>query len=85
LTVNIFIFSLLEPLNRMTKTIIQTLSDWELHPEANSHQRGEIETLGEFFHLTMINQFIGIYNRRTPLKGRAPAAAADADMSVKKA
>jgi diguanylate cyclase (GGDEF)-like protein len=61
---NIFIFSLLEPLNRMTKTITQTLSDWELHPQASSHQKGEVETLGEFFHLTIIDQLTGIYNRR---------------------
>ncbi|MDR0487325.1 MAG: diguanylate cyclase [Treponema sp.] len=61
---NVFIFRMLEPLNRMTKTIIQTLSDWELHPQADTHQKGEIETLGEFFHLTIIDQLTGIYNRR---------------------
>jgi methyl-accepting chemotaxis protein len=61
---NLFIFRMLEPLNRMVKTIIQTLSEWELNPQTNSYQKGEIETLGEFFHLTIIDQLTGIYNRR---------------------
>jgi diguanylate cyclase (GGDEF)-like protein len=60
----IFIIRMLEPLNRMVKTIIQTLSDWELNPQADSYQKGEIETLGEFFNMTIIDQLTGIYNRR---------------------
>jgi diguanylate cyclase (GGDEF)-like protein len=60
---NIFIIGMLEPLNRMVKTIIQTLSDLDLRPQTNEHY-DEIETLGEFFHLTIIDQLTGIYNRR---------------------
>jgi diguanylate cyclase (GGDEF)-like protein len=61
---NIFIIGMLEPLNRMVKTIIQTLSDWDLKPQTNEHYNDEIETLGEFFHLTIIDQLTGTYNRR---------------------
>jgi diguanylate cyclase (GGDEF)-like protein len=61
---NIFIFRMLQPLNRLIKTIIQILSDWELSPQTNSYQKGEIETLGEFFYMTIIDQLTGIYNRR---------------------
>jgi diguanylate cyclase (GGDEF)-like protein len=62
--INIFIFRMLEPLNRMVKTITQTLSDWELHSHTDTHEKGEIETLGNFFHMTIIDQLTGIYNRR---------------------
>jgi diguanylate cyclase (GGDEF)-like protein len=64
LVFNIFIIGMLEPLNRMVKTIIQILSDLDLKPQEVGYYKNEIETLGEFFHLTIIDQLTGIYNRR---------------------
>jgi diguanylate cyclase (GGDEF)-like protein len=61
---NIFIFGMLGPLNRMVKKINQTLSEWDLKTHEGKHNKNEIETLGEFFHLTIIDQLTGIYNRR---------------------
>jgi len=61
---NIFIIGMLEPLNRMVKTVNQTLSDWELRPYEENQQRDEIGTLGEFLNMTIIDQLTGIYNRR---------------------
>jgi methyl-accepting chemotaxis protein len=64
LVFNIFIIGMLEPLNQMVKTIHQTLSDWDLNPQEGGQYKDEIGTLGEFFHLTIIDQLTGIYNRR---------------------
>jgi diguanylate cyclase (GGDEF)-like protein len=61
---NIFIVGMLEPLKRMIKTINQALSDWEIKPHENNNQNDEIETLGEFLNMTVIDQLTGIYNRR---------------------
>ena len=61
---NIFIALMLEPLNQMVKTINQTFSDWDLKPQESEIFKDEIGTLGEFFHLTIIDQVTGIYNRR---------------------
>jgi len=61
---NIFVLGMLEPLNRMVKTINQTLFDWELKPYGNNYQKDEIGTLGEFLNMTIIDQLTGIYNRR---------------------
>jgi len=61
---NIFIVGMLEPLNRMVKTITQTLSDWDMEPNGSGHYKDEIGTLDDFFHLTIIDQLTGIYNRR---------------------
>jgi diguanylate cyclase (GGDEF)-like protein len=61
---NIFIVGMLEPLNRMVKTVSQTLSDWEVNPRENNHQKDEIGTLGEFLNMTIIDSLTGIYNRR---------------------
>jgi diguanylate cyclase (GGDEF)-like protein len=61
---NMFFIGMLEPLNRMVKTIIQTLSDLDLKPQEGGPYKSEIETLGEFFYLTIIDQLTGIYNRR---------------------
>ncbi|MCL1956311.1 MAG: GGDEF domain-containing protein [Fibromonadales bacterium] len=60
---NIFIASIMKPLNRMVKTINQTFADWDLKPQEGEHYN-EIETFGEFFHLTIMDQLTGIYNRR---------------------
>jgi len=61
---NIFIVEMLEPLNRMVKTVTQTLSDWELKSYEENYQHDEIGTLGEFLNMTIIDQLTGIYNRR---------------------
>ena len=61
---NIFVVGMLEPLNRMVKTINQTLFDWELKPNEDNSQKDEIRTLGEFLNMTIIDQLTGIYNRR---------------------
>jgi len=61
---NIFIIGMLEPLNQMVKKITQTFSDWDMKPHENVHYKDEIGTLGDFFHLTVIDPFTGIYNRR---------------------
>jgi diguanylate cyclase (GGDEF)-like protein len=46
----------------MVKTINQTFTDWGLKPHEDD--RDEIGTLGEFFHMTIIDPLTGIYNRR---------------------
>jgi len=61
---NIFVLGMLEPLNRMVKTINQTLFDWELKSNEENSQKDEIRTLGEFLNMTIIDQLTGIYNRR---------------------
>jgi len=64
LVFNIFVIGMLEPLNRMVKTINQTLFDLELKPYKNNYHKDEIKTLGEFLNITIIDQLTGIYNRR---------------------
>jgi len=61
---NIFITVMLEPLNRMVKTIKQTFADWDMDSQKGGHHKDEMGTLDEFFHLTIIDQLTGIYNRR---------------------
>jgi len=61
---NIFVVGMLEPLNRMVKTINQTLLDWELKPHEDNNHKDEIGTLGEFLNMTIIDPLTGIYNRR---------------------
>jgi len=61
---NIFIAVMLEPLNHVIKTIKQTFTDWDLKPKEGEHHNDEIRTLGDFLHLTIIDQLTGIYNRR---------------------
>jgi len=61
---NIFIFRMLEPLNRMVKIVNQTLSELEFKSNEKNHDTNEIDTLGEFFNMTIIDQLTGIYNRR---------------------
>jgi len=60
---NIFITVMLEPLNRMIKTIKQTYSDWDMDSKGE-HHKDEMGTLDDFFHLTVVDQLTGIYNRR---------------------
>ena len=61
---NIFIAVMLEPLNQMVKTINQTFTDLDLIPQEGKLHKDEIETIGDFLHLTIIDQLTGIYNRR---------------------
>jgi len=61
---NIFIAVMLEPLNQVVKTINQTFTDLGLKPKEGEQYKDEIETLGDFLHLTIIDQLTGIYNRR---------------------
>jgi len=62
--INIFIAVMLEPLNHVIKTIKQTFTDWDLKSQESEHHSDEIGTLGDFLHLTIIDQLTGIYNRR---------------------
>jgi diguanylate cyclase (GGDEF)-like protein len=61
---NLFIAAMLEPLNQMVRTINQTFADWNLKPQEGKKYKDEIGTLGDFLHLTIIDQLTGIYNRR---------------------
>jgi methyl-accepting chemotaxis protein len=61
---NIFVARMLEPINRITKKIIQLYSEWELMPQSEVRCKDEIGTLGEFLNLTVIDQLTGICNRR---------------------
>jgi len=61
---NIFIIVMLEPLNQVVKTINQTFADWGLKPHEGEQLKDEVGTFNDFFHLTIIDQVTGIYNRR---------------------
>jgi len=61
---NIFVTRLLEPLYSIVKEISQISSDWDLKRQKEDARRNEIQTLGEFLSMTMIDQLTGIYNRR---------------------
>jgi methyl-accepting chemotaxis protein len=61
---NIFIAVMLEPLNQLVKKINQTFTDMDLKPQGGEQYKDEIRTLGDFLHLTIIDQLTSIYNRR---------------------
>jgi len=61
---NLFASILLEPLNRLIKTLSQISSEWDLKPQNGTDQKDEVATLGEFLSMTIIDQLTGIYNRR---------------------
>jgi diguanylate cyclase (GGDEF)-like protein len=61
---NLFASVLLEPLNRLIKTLSQLSLEWELQPQNEFKRKDEVETLGEFLNMTIIDQLTGIYNRR---------------------
>jgi methyl-accepting chemotaxis protein len=61
---NMFTSILLEPLNRLVKTLSQISSEWELEQKNGKGQKDEVATLGEFLNMTIIDQLTGIYNRR---------------------
>jgi len=61
---NVFLARLLAPLYNIVKEVSQISSDWELNKKNESEKKDEIETLGEFLNMTIIDQLTGIYNRR---------------------
>jgi len=61
---NIFIVVILEPLNQVVKKINQTFTEWDLKPQGGGYYNDEVGAFREFFHLTIIDQLTGIYNRR---------------------
>jgi len=61
---NIFAYILLEPLNRLVRTLSQISVEWDLIPQDEVNQKDEVETLGEFLNLTIVDPLTGIFNRR---------------------
>jgi len=64
IVINIFIEVTLEPLNRTIKKINKTFVDLDLKSGEDGLHKNEVESLGDFLHLTIIDQLTGIYNRR---------------------
>jgi len=62
--INIFIEVMVEPLSQMIKTINQTFTDLDLKPQKDKLHENEAGILGDYLHLTIIDQLTGIYNRR---------------------
>jgi diguanylate cyclase (GGDEF)-like protein len=61
---NLFTSVLLEPLNRLVKKLSKISREWELQPQNEMKHKDEVETLGEFLNMTIIDQLTGIYNKR---------------------
>jgi len=61
---NLFASILLEPLNRLVKTLSQISREWDLKLQDEPDEKDEVATLGEFLNMTVIDQLTGIYNRR---------------------
>jgi diguanylate cyclase (GGDEF)-like protein len=61
---NIFAYILLEPLNRLIKTLSQMSVEWDLKPQDEMNHKDEVETLGEFLNLTIVDPLTGLFNRR---------------------
>jgi diguanylate cyclase (GGDEF)-like protein len=64
LAFNLFAAIMLEPLNRLIKTLSQISSEWDLKPQNETETKDEVATLGEFLDMTIIDPLTGIYNRR---------------------
>ena len=64
LAFNLFAAIMLEPLNRLIKTLSQISSEWDLKPQNETETKDEVATLGEFLDMTIIDQLTAIYNRR---------------------
>jgi len=62
--INIFIEVMVEPLSQIIKTINQTFTDLDLKPQEDKLHENEVGILGDYLHLTIIDQLTGIYNRR---------------------
>jgi len=61
---NIFVSRLLNPLYRIIKEISRLSGDWDLKQFNENFKKNELDTLGEFLNMTIIDQLTGIYNRR---------------------
>ena len=61
---NMFLTKLLKPLHHIVKEIGQISGEWDLNNKKGIYSKDEIETLGEFLNMTIIDQLTGIYNRR---------------------
>jgi len=61
---NIFVTKLLEPLYKIVKEIGRISTDWDLDHTEKPNGKDEIETLGEFLSMTIIDPLTEIYNRR---------------------
>jgi len=61
---NIFVSRLLEPLYKIVREITRLSGDWDLKQLNENSSKNEIETLGEFLNMTIVDQLTGIYNRR---------------------
>jgi diguanylate cyclase (GGDEF)-like protein len=55
---------LLEPLSRLIKTSSRISVEWDLKPLDEVNQKDEVETLGEFLTMTIVDPLTGIFNRR---------------------
>ena len=64
IVINIFISRLLEPLYHIVREIGRISNDWDIKQTDSFNEKDEIETLGEFLNMTVIDQLTRIYNRR---------------------
>jgi len=64
IVINIFISRLLEPLYHIVREIGRISNDWDIKQVDSFNGKDEIETLGEFLNMTVIDQLTKIYNRR---------------------
>jgi len=64
IVINIFISRLLEPLYHIVREIGRISTDWDLSQVNPLNEKDEIETLGEFLNMTVIDQLTRIHNRR---------------------
>jgi len=55
---------ILEPLNRLIRTLSKISSEWELERQDETGRKDEMATLGEFLNMTIIDPLTGIYNKR---------------------
>ena len=62
--INIFTLKLLEPLGRLIGTLGKISNEWDLKTRDELKQKDEVETLGEFLNMTIIDPLTGLYNRR---------------------
>jgi len=61
---NMYVIKMLKPLNYLVKAANQVLQDWELKNEGDDAVTDEIETIGTFLEMTIIDPLTNIYNRR---------------------
>ena len=61
---NVFLAKLLKPLHNIVREISRITIDWDLKQQSEITAQSEIETLGEFLNMTIIDPLTEIYNRR---------------------